>query len=520
VALVALTYGSAAGLGAVNFDDPRYVFQNPHVQRGLTGEGVAWALTTFHAGNWHPLTWISHMLDVELFGLDPGHHHLVNAILHGAATLLLFGFLGAATGHLWRSALAAALFAAHPLHVESVAWISERKDLLCAAFWFLACRAYLSYARRPGAARYALVAGAMALALLCKPMAVTLPAVLLLLDFWPLGRVAPGAPLPARVLGLVREKVPLLALSAASSALTLLAQSRGGAVSDVPTLGAGARIGNAVLSYALYLGKTVWPLDLAVVYPHPFLGAGGISAWGVAGSALLLAAITALAAWQRSRRPWLAVGWLWYLVALLPVIGLVQVGLQGMADRYTYVPLVGIFIALAWLAGEAAEAPGPRRIAAALACAGLVLGSSALARRQVETWRDSFTLFGHALEVTTDNWLALRNLGVAWQDARQPEKAIPALEESLRLMPGDGQTWMNLGIAYASVRRYADARSCLERAAEMRPGDGHVWFNLGIFYLLSGQAERVPEVELRLRPIDPDLAERLAERAARARGAR
>jgi hypothetical protein len=518
VALVALVYGSVGELGSVNFDDPRYVFQNPHVSRGLTREGVAWAFTSFHSGNWHPLTWLSHLLDVELFGLDPGRHHAVNAVLHGAATLLLFGFVKAASGRVWRSALAAALFAAHPLHVESVAWISERKDVLSGALWFLACWAYAGYVRRPGAARYALVTAAFILGLLSKPMVVTLPIVLLLLDVWPLGRISASAPSLPQALVLVREKAPLLALSVASGVVTLLAQSRGEAFSDVAALGLQARLGNAVLSYALYLGKMVWPVDLAVVYPHPSLRPGGLPAWQTVGSILLLAVLTAGAMWQRSRRTYLAVGWLWYLVTLVPVIGLVQVGLQGMADRYTYVPLVGIFVAVAWLAGDAAEAFRPGRAVAAVACAGLLLGCTAVARRQVATWRDSFTLFGHALEVTKDNWLALRNLGIAWQDARLPERAIPALEESLRLMPGDGQTWMNLGIAYASVRRYEDASRCLGRAAEMRPGDGHVWFNLGIYYLLTGEWERVPEVELRLRSIDPDLADRFAQRAARARG--
>jgi tetratricopeptide (TPR) repeat protein len=233
---------------------------------------------------------------------------------------------------------------------------------------------------------------------------------------------------------------------------------------------------------------------------------------------VLLAALTALVLWQRRRRPVLAVGWLWYLVTLLPVIGLVQVGLQGMADRYTYLPLVGIFVALAWLVAEAAEAPRPGRVAVVSACVGLVLACAALSRRQVETWRDSFTLLGHALEVTEGNWLALRNLGIAQQDAGRYAEAIASLERSLRLMPHDGQAWMNLGISYASVRRYHDAAQCLQRAAEMRPDDDHVWFNLGIFYALTGQWDRVPGVERRLRDLSPEMAERLSRRLARARG--
>jgi tetratricopeptide (TPR) repeat protein len=518
--LVALAFGAAGGLGFVNIDDPRYVFQNPQVSRGLTGDGLAWAFTSFHAGNWHPITWLSHMLDVELFGLDPGRHHVVNVVLHGIAALLLLGFLRSATGHTWRSALAAALFAVHPLHVESVAWISERKDVLSAIFWLLACWAYVGWVRRRGPARYAAVAAAFAFGLMSKPMVVTLPVALLLLDFWPLGRVSATAPLRSQALALLREKVPLLALSLASGAATLLAQSHGEAVSSLPVLQPTARIGNAVLSYAIYLGKTLWPSSLAAVYPHPSLGPGGLQAGQVASSALLLAALTAVAFWQRRRRPYLTVGWLWYLVTLLPVIGLLQVGLQGMADRYTYVPLVGIFVALSWLAAEVAEGSRARRAAVAAGCIGLVLACAALARRQVGTWRDSVSLFGHALEVTSDNWLALRNLGIAHLDARRPAEAIAALERSLRLMPHDGQAWMNLGIAYATVQRYQEAGRCLRRAVEMRPGDDHVWFNLGIFYLLSGQWDGVPEVEQRLRQLNPEMAERLAQRAARARGGR
>lgn len=516
--LVALAYGAVGGLGFVNFDDPRYVFQNPYVRRGLTFEGVAWAFTSFHAGNWHPVTWLSHMLDVELFGLEPGWHHLVAAVLHGVATLLLFGCLRAATGRTRPSALASALFAVHPLHVESVAWISERKDVLAAIFWFLAAWAYVRWARRPGAARYAAVAAAFALGLMSKPMVVTLPLVLLLLDGWPLGRVSAAAPLRPQALALAREKAPLFAMSLASAAVTLVAQSRGESLASAPALPAAARIGNAFLSTALYLGKTLWPARLAAVYPHPGLGAGGVPPGPALASAALVAALTALALWQRRRRPYLAVGWFWYLVALLPVIGLVQVGLQGMADRYTYLPLVGIFIAFAWLAAEVAHGSRPRLLAVAAASLGLVLACAAASRRQVETWRDSFTLFGHALEVTGDNWLALRNLGIAQQDAGRHDEAIASLERSVRLMPLDGQAWMDLGISYASARRYREAGECFQRAVAMRPGDDYAWFNLGIFYALSGQWERLPEVERRLRELSPEMAERLSRRLAGARG--
>jgi tetratricopeptide (TPR) repeat protein len=516
--LVALVYGAAGNLGFVNLDDEQYVTQNTAVVRGFTAEGLRWAFG-FHLSNWHPLTWISHMLDVELFGLDAGSHHLVNVALHALATLLLFGFLRGATGATWRSAFAAALFAAHPLHVESVAWVAERKDVLSTVFWLLACWAYVGWVRRPGTLRYAAVVAAFALGLLSKPMVVTLPVALLALDVWPLKRIDPARPSLREALALLREKLPLLAMSAASSVLTVLAQSQGGAVSSTRLIGVGDRIGNAILSCALYLWKTVWPARLAVAYPHPSLGPAGLSGWQVTVAALVLAAGSTLAFQQRVRRPYLATGWLWYLVTLLPVMGIVQVGLQGMADRYTYVPLIGIFAAVAWLAGEAAASSRLRRGGAAAVCAGLVLACGVVARRQVETWKDSFTLFGHALAVTSDNWFALRNLGSAHQDAGNHAVAIAALEESLRLMPHDAQTWMNLGISYGSVGRYDDAARCLGRAAAMRPGDDYVWYNLGIFYLLTGQWDRVPEVEARLRQLSPPMAERFAQRAARARGA-
>ncbi|HEU4385123.1 MAG TPA: tetratricopeptide repeat protein [Anaeromyxobacteraceae bacterium] len=518
IGLVTWIYGPVEDFGFINLDDEQYVTHNPAVTRGLTAAGLRWALG-FHLSNWHPLTWVSHMLDVELFGLDPGMHHLVSVLLHGLASLLLFGFLRSATGATWRSALVAALFAAHPLHVESVAWVSERKDVLSTVFWFLGCWAYVGWVRRPGAARYAGVASTFLLGLLSKPMVVTLPLVLLLIDAWPLRRLDLGRPPLRQVLALLREKLPLLAMSAASSVVTLLAQSQGGAVSSTGLIGVPDRIGNAVLSYAAYLWKTVWPAHLAVAYPHPSLGPQGLSWWGVAVAALVLAAASAFAHHQRARRPYLAIGWLWYLVTVLPVIGLVQVGVQAMADRYTYVPLVGIFAALAWLAAEMAERfRTPSAVAAG--CAVAVLACAGLARRQVGTWKDSFTLFGHATAVTRDNWFALRNLGSAHQDLGEHALAIAAFEESLRLMPHDAQTWMNLGISYGSAGRYEDSARCLERAAAMRPGDDHIWYNLGVLYLLTKQWDRVPDVQARLQQLSPPLAERFARRVATERGQR
>lgn len=516
-ALVAAVYANVGGLGFVNFDDPRYVTQNAHVRAGLTREGVAWAFTTMSVANWHPLTWLSHMVDVQLFGLDPGWHHWVSVLLHCCNAVLLFAALKAATGATWRSAVVAALFGVHPLHVESVAWISERKDMLSTLFWLAGTLAYVRYARQPGAGRFLPVAGAMALGLLAKPMVMTLPLVLLLLDVWPLGRVPAGAPLVASFRPLVREKLPLFALSATSAAFTFVAQRRGGAVNSLDVLSVGTRIENAVVSYASYLAKAFWPVNLAAVYPHPGLGPGGISPWKVAGAVLLLAGITGVAVWQRKRRPYLLIGWLWYVVTLVPVIGFVQIGLQGMADRYTYVPLVGIFIGLTWLAADlAGEGRARRALAISAAIAALVL-CAGLARRQVGTWRDSFTLFEHALAVTEDNGMAWRNLGTAYVDAHQYPVAIAALRESLRLLPYDARTWMNLAIAQAAVGQFAESDEGFAKALRMNPNDPFVWFNLGIAEAMQGRWDRVAEAQLRLRELNPELADDLEGRLQRAR---
>ncbi len=512
-ALVAAVYWGVGEHGFINSDDPRYVYQNPRVRAGLTMDGVRWAFTTFHAANWHPLTWLSHMLDVDLFGVDPGWHHRVNVLLHAINAVLLFVLLRSASGAIWRAALVAALFAVHPLHVESVAWVAERKDVLSTLFAFLAMIAYVRWVRRRTPSRYALVAVALALGLLSKPMLVTLPLVLLLLDWWPLGRFADGFRPSAAPL--VREKLPLLALSAASCAVTYVAQARGGAVSSVQGLPLGIRLANAALSYVGYLAKAFWPSRLAAVYPHPALTSGGMPAASVVASVLLLAGITSLVLWQARRRPWLVTGWLWYLVTLVPVIGIVQVGMQAMADRYTYVPLTGIFVALAWSVPDVAAA---RRLRVGLvgAAAILVLVASGVARRQVGYWRDDFTLLGHALAVTEENSVAWRNLGAAYVDTRQYAPAIPALRESLRLVPSDPKAWINLGIAFASLGEDSEAVSSFHEAIRLDPADAFAWYNLGVAHAKQGRWDRAVEIEERLRRTNPDLAHQLWTRLRRA----
>jgi tetratricopeptide (TPR) repeat protein len=521
LAAVAAVYARSAGFDFINYDDPKYILENPAVRDGLTPEGVRWAFTATWAANWHPLTWLSHMLDVSLFGLDAGKHHLASVGFHMLNTLLLFHLLRRMTGTLWRSAFVAALFGLHPLHAESVLWIAERKDLLCGLFFFLSLWAYLRHAERPGAARYLPVLLFAALALLSKPMAVTLPFVMLLLDFWPLGRL-PGAPAPPDRPPLPRlpparlllEKAPLIAMSAASCVVTWHAQAAGGAVRAIP---AGIRFQNAAVSYAAYIGKMLWPSGLAVFYPHPM---ESIAAWKVAGAALLLAAATIAALRAVRSAPWLAVGWGWYAGMLVPVIGLVQAGNQAMADRYTYLPLVGLFIAAAWGLYAAAErlAIPPRATAAAAAA---LLAALALASwRQAGYWRDSSALFTHALEVTGDNWVGRSVLGEKALEAGRWAEAADHFRAVLRVEPFSVEARNNLGAALMKQGKVDEAVSFLEETVRMNPRVAGVRFNLGLALKQQGRldeaAAQFREV-LRISPGDR-AAQRQLARIATMRG--
>ncbi len=447
----------------VNCDDDLYVTANPVVAGGLTWRGAAWAFTSSGAGNWHPLAWISHMADVSLFGMRPAGHHLVSAGLHAAAAAALFLALRGLTGAVLPPLLVAALFAAHPLHVESVAWVAERKDVLCAFFWMLALVSHARYARRPSSGRYLATGGFLLCALLAKPMAVTLPLALLVLDWWPLDRV--------RREGLgraIREKVPFLVLAAAVGTATLVAQGAGGSLIGTHRLALGARLANATVAAATYLVKTVWPAALAHYYPYP---QSGVPAWKLLAAAALLAALTLAAAGAARSRPWLAAGWAWYGVTLAPVIGLVQVGSQAMADRYTYLPLVGIFLAAAWEA-RAICARRPRRgpvVAAAALC--VVAALLPLSRRQLEHWRDSISLSTHAIHVTGDNWFAENSLGTALAALGRHEEALARYRESLRIRPRGVEATNNMGASLLALGRAAEALRWFRHAAQLRPGE-------------------------------------------------
>ena len=460
----------------VNYDDPAYITSNPELQRGLAWHSVVWAFRSGAASNWHPLTWLSHLLDFACYGLTPAGHHLTSVLLHALNGVLLFLLLQKMTGAPGRAALVAAFFALHPLRVESVAWVSERKDVLSGLFWMLTLWAWLRYAEEFKVQSskfkvfYALAVLFFALGLMAKPMLVTLPFVLLLLDYWPLGR------LPRGLATLVREKIPFFALAAASSVVTFLVQRHGGAVSSLAGVPPVARVENAFISYVRYLGKIFWPAGLSPLYPHP----GYWPLWKIAGAVILLAAITAWVIRRRCSQPYLAVGWFWFVGMLAPTIGLVQVGIQSMADRYTYLPGVGVLIMVVWGANEWLRArPGGQYVLAAAAA--LALGAClVLTPRQVNFWRTSETLFLHAVEVTDNNYLAYNNLGYDWSNRGETEKAMAAYRRSLEINSNYDEAHNNLGFAFAALGRYREATNEYIKALSLNPNLTEAHNNLGV----------------------------------------
>jgi hypothetical protein len=508
---IAFVYAPVVHHPFVVLDDKAFVVENAIVNDGLTGEGVRRAFSESHSGNWVPLSWLSHMIDVELFGLEAGGHHAVNVALHVGATVLLLGAFLHMTGAWAPSAFVAAVFALHPLHVESVAWIAERRDVLSGFFFALALFIYprwVAAAERGRALGLALLATA-ALGLLAKPMLVTLPFVLLLLDLWPLRRLDPGATgLAGQVLPLLREKLPLFALVALAALATVVTQSGAGAVASLAQLPLEARVANAAWSGVAYLGKTLWPSGLAVFYPFD---ASPPLARTAAALALLIA-LSAAAAWQARRRPWLLVGWLWYLGMLVPVLGLVQVGSQAMADRYTYLPLIGLSVALGWSAQELARSPRLRPWVIGVVCIWLVV-CTALARTQVGTWRDSVVLFEHARATVGDHPLVLVNLGEAYDDAGRNEEAIAAYRAGLAGFPHARGAQMRLGILLSRSGRNAEAVTELERAVRIDPEAIGARTALARLALRAGDDEAARELLEAELERAPDAAEALFLRA-------
>ncbi len=474
-------YWPVTGHQFISYDDREYVTDNDHVQAGLTSKSLYWSFTTPHAANWHPLTWLSHILDVHLHGTDAGGHHLTSLLLHVANTVLLLCVLCRMTGARWSSSFVAALFALHPLHVESVAWVAERKDVLSTFFWMLTLLAYVRYVERPAVNRYLPVVLFLALGLMSKPMLVTLPFVLLLLDYWPLKRFRPGQPGGTR---LVLEKVPLFALSTASAVVTNLVQRAGGTVEPLSVHPISFRIANALVSYVAYLRKMLWPGDLAVFYPFP----RAIPWWHVAGALLLLASISLVAIRAARRNPYLVVGWLWYLGTLVPVIGLVQVGAQAMADRYTYVPLIGIFIIIAWGAPDLLARWRHAEKGLAVAAIALLSLLAAATLLQVRHWARTHTLFEHALRVTEDNYVAHYNLGIDLLERNETTEAIRHLAEAVRIQPRFAEAHNNLGNSLEQLGRRAEAIDHYSRALRANPSMATAHYNLGLALAKQGKA--------------------------------
>ncbi len=486
LAIVTLAiYAQVIGHQFITLDDPTYIQENPMVNRGVTGAGLVWAFTTFYATNWHPLTWISHMIDCQLFGTNAGGHLLLNALIHVANTLLVFWFLLRTTHARWPSALVAALFALHPLHVESVTWASERKDTLSTFFGLLSLIAYTCYAKAPSRSRYAWVAITLALGLLAKPMLVTWPFLMLLLDYWPLGRLedpmmkkhrrgashppsrnygVAGRKAATGIAWLVWEKLPLFALVAASAMITFVAQSHGGAVRTLAHAPIAFRLSNALVSYAKYLLLTFWPNDLAVYYPF-----AGIPAWQIIGAAFLLIGITVFCVSQRRIRPYLVVGWLWFLGTLVPVIGLVQVGGQIMADRYFYIPSIGLFIALVFGLTDIAKSWRVSPALSAGIAGGILLILAMVTNAQIQRWRDSFTLFEHTLAVTPPNLRIEHNLGVAFGASDRYDEAAAHFAKALQIDPNFYDGLVAMGVTRAHQGRLPEAIEYFQAAIHSQP---------------------------------------------------
>jgi Tfp pilus assembly protein PilF len=469
----------------VDYDDPQYIHEAGPVRSGLTWQGVKWAFTTDRFLNWLPVTWLSHMLDVQLYGLNAGGHHATSAVLHAANAAMLFGALRAMTGRRGASAAVAALFAAHPLRVESVVWVAERKDVLCATFFMLALLAYARYCRRPSALTYALVLLCHALGLMSKTMLVTLPGVLLLLDYWPLrrtpllpaaeGDVAP--PFPQRSPGvLLLEKVPLVALSLVASLWTVVLQSRG-AMTALEDLTLAQRAANAAVSVPRYLLKLAYPAGLSPFYPHP----GSWPPWMVAASAALVVALSTWAVAQARRRPYVFVGWFWFVGMLVPVSGLMQVGLQSMADRYMYLPSIGLTVAVVWGVAEAVRARPQWRLVAGAATAVLVAALSVATWVQQRHWADTLSLFEHALAVDPDNWLAHGMVGLVYSGRGDEAGAIRHYQRATQINPHHPDAFNNYGVSLDNLRRYDEAIERFKQALRLqRPPSPRTRFALGL----------------------------------------
>jgi Flp pilus assembly protein TadD len=554
VGLIAITvalYYPVGSHGFLNYDDEVYVFNNLHVKAGLHWATVRWAFSSFYASNWHPLTWLSHALDCQLFGVNPGPQHLVNLLLHVINVLLLCYVLQQATGWVGRSAMVSALFALHPLNVESVAWIAERKNVLSMMFFLLALEAYRRYARNPAVRRYLAVAGLFALGLMAKPQVITLPFVLLLWDYWPLERmIPPNDSVPHKTFGqLVVEKIPLFALCVASALVTVFAQYETGAMSGSRWQSVPVRLENAIVAYVRYLGKAFWPSNLAILYPHP---GDSIRAWQVIASLLLLAAITAIAFALRKRHRYLLVGWLWFLGTLVPMIGIVQVGVQSIADRYSHLPFIGLFIMACWTVADWFDERHLSRVWLRCVSFAVMLALGVTARRQLDRWADNNLLWWQvvaletqALQDNPQNWVAQDVVAHGLLKLGEVEAAIPHFREAAALHPADpdsnvnlgvyeqqhnnftaaieqykkvlamtedaprqnaqerAQAFSNMGYAYRELKDYSQAQASFQQAVKLNPDDGRSWLGIGLMEQKAGNVDAAIEAYTRSLQITP-----------------
>jgi tetratricopeptide (TPR) repeat protein len=508
VIAILLVYWQVRNYSFVNYDDRQYVTQNHYVNTGFTLESIKWSFTAIHASNWHPLTWLSHMLDCQIYGMNPGQHHLTNVLLHILNTLLLFLVFKRMTGKLWQSGFVAALFALHPLHVESVAWVAERKDLLSTFFWMLTLWSYTRYVERSEFYQYLLVVLFFILGLLAKPMLVTLPFVLLLLDYWPLRRFELGSRGESDsqqrrfYFGLLWEKMPLFFLSALSSVVTYIAQESSGAVNSLAVIPFHIRIANATVSYASYIEKMIWPHHLAVFYPYP----ESISSWKIAGAGLLFGGISVAVCKMVRTKPYVAVGWLWYIGTLVPVIGIVQVGVQKMADRYTYVTLIGLFIIIAWGVPDILVRWRHKRVILAVSTTFILSAVMICTWFQIKNWQNSITLFEHALNVTVDNSVAHINLGEALAGQGKIDAAVSHYHEALRIKPNLAAPHLNLGVALKEGGKLGEAINHFSKVLGLKSDCAEAHYELGDTLSRKGDFTSAIEHYLEAVRIKPEYA--------------
>ncbi|MFC1798188.1 tetratricopeptide repeat protein [Thermodesulfobacteriota bacterium] len=507
MAAIVVVYGQVKDFNFVSYDDPLYVSDNPQVQQGLNLETFLWSFTdaTLITGYWVPLVWLSVLLDYQLYGMNAGGFHLTNMLFHILNTVLLFLVLDRMTGKTWRSAFVAALFALHPLHVESVAWVTERKDMLSTFFWMLTLLSYTWYVKRPGILRYFSVFLCLVLGLMSKPMLVTLPFVLLLLDVWPLMRFRTGfkeLPLRNVLFRLIREKIPFFILVALFSIMAFLTQSEGGAVKSLSDYPMDVRLANTLVTYVKYIGKLFWPVKLAFLYPHP----GPLPFWQpvLAGAGLVFLSLGALKSVKQY--PYITTGWLWYLGTLVPVIGIIVIGPHVMADRYTYVPLIGLYVILAWGIPDLLKRQPYKKFVLVPAAVGLLLVLSFLSHVQVGYWRDSLTLYQHAIEVTHDNLRAYLNLGVALEEKEKFDEAKAYYLKIINIDPNNASAYNNLGNALGAMGKDQKAIDSFKEAIRIDPLHQKAWNNLGTIFFKQGQYGQAVDCFFKALKIDPDYA--------------